>query len=103
MYDLHIATLRVGGVNDGGSVPGAGSFSEDEHVVPVQMDGVCEESRVRDVDSHGGVGAEVVDVPFWVVGVAVVAGFGEKKDWLVVVCSERFAVHGPLFKCEVRK
>lgn len=60
------------------------------------MDGVREEKGVRDVDSYRGVGAEVVDVPLGVVGVGVIAHFGEEEDGLVVVCAEGLFVHRPL-------
>ena len=52
-------------------------------------------ARVGQQEAHGRVGAEVVDVPFWGVGVRVVAHVGEKQDWLVVVCAEGGVVHCP--------
>lgn len=53
------------------------------------------------MDSDGGVGAEVVDVPLGVVGVGVIAHFGEEEDGLVVVCAEGLFVHCPLVLYEL--
>jgi len=46
-------------------------------------------------DADAFVRAGVVDVPFWVVGVGVVAAFCEEEDGEVVVCAEGRVVDGP--------
>ena len=56
--------------------------------------GEADGAEVVDNDTDGGVGAEVVDVPFGVVWVGIVACFGQEKDWVVVVGAEAGVVHG---------
>lgn len=92
--DLHVPPLRVRRV-DHGPVPGPRPDVLDEHVVPVQVDGVGEEARVGHVDADARVGAEVVHVPLRAVRVRVVAQVGEQQDGLVVVGAEGGLVHGP--------
>lgn len=93
--DLRVAALRVGRVGDA-PVPGAGPGGEDEHVVAVQVHGVVGDGDVVvDEEADGGVGAEVVDVPFWVLWVGDVARVREEEDRVVVVCAEGDVVHIP--------
>ncbi len=50
---------------------------------------------VVDNYAHAGVRTEVVDVPFGVVGVRIVALLGEEEDGVVVVGAEGGVVHCP--------
>lgn len=63
----------------------------------MQMNRMGQDTKVvdliRDDDTDGGVGAEVVDIPLRVIGVVVHALVGEHQDWGVVVCAEGDAVH----------
>ena len=93
--DLHVAALRVVDVGDS-PVPGARSRGQDEEVVAVQVHGVGGEGDVVvDDEAHGGVGAEVVDVPLRVVRVGGVALVGEEEDGIVEIGAEGLAVHVP--------
>ena len=65
--------------------------------MPVQMHRMHRAGGVVDDEADAAVGAGVVDVPFGVVGVGVVAGGGEEEDGGVVVAAVGFAVHGPEF------
>lgn len=69
MEELRVAALRVGRVGDGGAVPGAEAFGEDPHVVAVEVHGVGVRDVVVEDYAYGGVGAGVVEVPFWEGGV----------------------------------
>ena len=90
---MGIATLGVLRIDDGDAVPLTGPVVEDPEIVPVEMHGVGVGVIVPDVDTDGGVGAEVYDVPFGVVGVGVVFLLGEEQDWVVVVAVEGYFVH----------
>ena len=93
--DLHVAALRVVHVRDL-PVPRACSRGEDKEVVPVEVHRVESEWDVAvDDEAHGGVGAEVVDVPLRVLRVGDVALVGEEEDWVVEVCAEGLVVHVP--------
>lgn len=89
---LRIPALGVRRVIDvAGPLTGAGG--EDVHVVAVQVHGVRGGVVVPDVDADAGVGLEVDDIPFGVVGVRVVLLLGEEEDGIVVVALEGVAVH----------
>ena len=71
---LRVATLRVREVHVPLPLPCA--LSQHPEVVPVQVHGVRGPAHVEEVaqdNADGGGGAEVVDVPLWVVGVGGVA------------------------------
>lgn len=53
------------------------------------------DSGVIDNNPNGGIGAEIVDIPFGIGGEGVIAGSGQKEDGVVVVCAEGDIVHGP--------
>ena len=72
LHQLHVAPLRVPAVNDA-AVPGAKTFVQHVHVVPVQMHGVRYRGGVFDNQPHRGCIPRVVDVPFGIVGVRCVA------------------------------
>lgn len=61
----------------------------------MHVDGVGQHKRIVEYDADRGIGAEVVDVPFGVVGVGIVALVGEEEDGVVVVSAERNTVHFP--------
>ena len=78
LQQVHVAPLRVGRVRDV-AVPVPESFGQDPRVVPVQVDGVHGGEEVAHHDADRGRGAEVVNVPFGVVGVGGVAAGGEEE------------------------
>lgn len=47
------------------------------------------------MNANTGVRAKVVDIPFGAVRIGIVPQVGQKKDGLVVVCSEGAIVHCP--------
>ena len=59
------------------------------------MPGVRCGAEIGDYNADGGVGAKVVDVPFWVRRVGDIAGFGEKEDRIVVIASEGGVIDRP--------
>lgn len=61
----------------------------------MHVDRVGKNKRIVEYDADRGIGAEVVDVPFGVVGVRIIALVGEEQDGVVVVGAERNAVHFP--------
>lgn len=94
LQHLDIASLGVLDVGDG-AVPGANTLSEDVEVVPVEMHRVSGGDLVFHDDADGVVVAEVVDVPFGIVGVRDIAKVRQEQDWVIVVAAERHAVHFP--------
>ena len=70
--NLHVAALRVVRVGDG-AVPVSGAGGQDLEVVAVHVHGVGGDEVVAHDEADGGVLAEVVDVPLWVVWVAGVS------------------------------
>ena len=94
LNDLHVTPLGVEDVFHI-AIPGPHTLSQNVKVVAVQVHRVCNWSGVVNEDADGGIGSKIVDVPLWVVRVRDVASIGEKKDWPVVVPTERLTVHGP--------
>ena len=78
LQQVHVTSLRVGRVRDG-AIPVAESFGQDPRIVPVQVDRVHGGEEIAHHDADRGRGAEVVDVPFGVVGVGGVAVSGEEE------------------------
>ena len=109
--DVDVSALGVGGVGDcagpgsgtggedgpGGLVgcAGVGDVIRDLHFVAVDVPGVAGWGVVCENDSYGGVGADVVDVPLWIVGVGVVACVCEEEEGVVEVGSEGGVVDCP--------
>jgi len=92
-HELHVSTLRVVGVDDATAVPVTCAFGQDLHVVTVQMHWVRSWGGVVDHDTHGGIGAEVLDVPF--IRIGEVTLLGKQKNGVVVVYTRRGAVESP--------
>lgn len=85
LQHLHVATGRV--LLDGVTVPFALALGQDPEVVPVHVHGVrgpIHVDQVADVETDRGVGAEVVDVPLWIIGVGCVAAVGEEEEGITV-------------------
>ena len=80
LQKLDITTLRIDLLD--GAVPLADALGDDPEIVSVEMHGVGDvvAEVVIDDDADGGVCAEVVDVPFGVVGVGSVAFVGEGEE-----------------------
>lgn len=51
--------------------------------------------RILHHQADGLVGAGIINIPLWVVGVAGVSGFGEEEQGGVIVCAE-----GGVVDCE---
>lgn len=81
LQNVRVAALRVGRVDDN-AVPDAGALGQDPEAVAVEMHGVGHEESVPNDDADGSALAEVVDVPFWMVGVACVSEIGEEEEWV---------------------
>ena len=90
---LHVAALGVVGIRYADPVPVSRALVQDEHVVAVEMHWVCGWCWVVDDDPDGGVGAEVLDVPFGLVG--EVSLVGEEEDGVVEVCAKGLIVDCP--------
>jgi hypothetical protein len=90
---LNIATLGVVAIGDGDPVPVSGPFVQNLHVVPVKMHWVRGGGGVVDDDADGGVGAEVLSVPFG--GVCEISFVCEEENGTVVVCAKGGAVEFP--------
>ena len=73
-----VAALRVLRIRDL-TVPGSETLGENVKVVAVEMHGVGCEEFVVDYQAHGGVGAEVVDLPVGV-GVREITRVRERED-----------------------
>lgn len=80
LQELDVATLRVHALD--GAVERADALVHDPEIVAVEVHGVGDvvAEVVVDDDADGGVCAEVVDVPFGVVGVGGVAFVGEGEE-----------------------
>ena len=76
---MHVSPLGVLNVLHR-SVPLPNAFGEDVEVVAVKVHWVGCGEVVAEDDADGGIGAEVVDVPFGVLGVGEVAFVGEKEN-----------------------
>ena len=89
-HELHVAALRIVGIDDRGAIPVSVAFGEDLHIVSVKVHRMRGGSGVIDHDAHSGVGAEVLYIPF--IGISEVSLFGKQEDWIVVVDTGRGAV-----------
>lgn len=69
---LHVSSLRIFRIRHA-AVPNPAALGEHPEVVSVQMHRMNERGAIVQHDAHGGVGAEVVNVPLGVTGVGDVA------------------------------
>ena len=86
LQQLRVSALGVHAVD--APVPVADAFGYDPEVVAVEVHGVGSAGDVYEVaqdDADGWGRVEVVDVPFWVVGVGGVAEVGEKEERVAVL------------------
>lgn len=86
MQQLRVSALGIHGID--APVPFADAFGYDPEVVAVEVHGVGSAGDVDEVaqdDADGCGGVEVVNVPFWVVGVGGVAEVGEEEEGVAVL------------------
>ena len=78
---LYVATLGILRMSND-TVPGSCSLSEHIEVMPVKMHGVGGYEFIVDYKAHGGIGAEVVDIPIG--GIGEIACVRKRKNGVAV-------------------
>ena len=94
LQHLHITTLRVIRVGYP-TVPSSHTFSKDVEAVAMHMHWMRRGTLVIQNESDATITAEIVHVPLRIIRVGCITLCGEQQDGLVVIRTERGAIHEP--------